>query len=471
MIIGASAFFHDASISVVNNNKILFASGSERFSKIKNDKYLCPELITHLSQYEPSRVVYYENPVMKKLRQIYSFQLSDIFLNPKHILKNMFHVNNIETCSHHESHAALAFHTSPYKTAAIMVIDAIGEFETITIWQGSPTGIVKLKSYYYPNSIGLLYSAFAKRLGLIPNKEEYIMMGMAGYGRPVYFEHIMNDFIVSSKNVHKGISDVYLKGCKKEDIACSVNEVARFCVMEIAREALKLTGEKNLCYGGGVALNCSVNSSLFDVFENVHINSNPGDAGSSLGCILAKTNKKINFTPYLGYNIRANIDPREVAQSILRNKAVGIAHGRAEFGPRALGNRSILADASSIKTKKIVNNIKGREQFRPLAPVVMQEYAEQYFECHNRQYPYMQFTVAAKDKALIPAAVHVDNTCRLQTVNYKQNPLLYSILYEYNKLTGIPVLINTSLNIKNRPLLNDYMDKQKFSSKYSLKVF
>jgi len=471
MVIGASAFFHDASLSVVDNNKILFASSSERFSKVKNDKNLAPELLEYLSCYKPEKVIYYENDILKKIRQLYSFQLDSIFLNPKNILKHTFNVNNIETSSHHESHAALAFYTSPYETAAIMVIDAIGEFETITIWKGSSSGLIKLKSYYYPNSIGLLYSAFTKRLGLIPNKEEYIMMGMAGYGRPIYFEQIMNDFIVSSKNVHKGICDNYLKKCKKEDIACSVNEVTRFCVMEIAREALKLTGEKNLCYGGGVALNCSVNSSLFNIFENIYINSNPGDAGSSLGCILAKTNKKINFTPYLGYNIKANINPKEVAQAIIKNKAAGIAHGKAEFSPRALGNRSILADARNIKTKELVNSIKGREQFRPLAPVVMEEYAEQYFECHGKQYPYMQFTVNVKDRNLIPAAVHIDNTCRLQTVNYKQNPLLYSILYEYNKLTGIPVLINTSLNIKNQPLLNDNIDKHKFSSKYSLKVF
>lgn len=466
-ILGISCFFHDAAAALVRDSNILFASSSERYSKIKNDKFLNVSLINEIKSLgEIGETYYYEFPFLKKIRNLYSLQLNDIFLNPK---KNLNY--DLKYTSHHESHAALAYYTSPYSTAAVVVIDSIGELETISIWKASSSGLLKLRSYYYPYSIGLLYSAFTKRLGYTPNKDEYIIMGMAGYGEPKYTEQIMNDFVVNFKNCHRGISDTYLKAAKKEDIACSIQEVTKQLVLQVMQEAKILTNETNLCYGGGVALNCSINTHIYSIFENIFINSNPGDAGSSLGCILAHLKKKIKFSPYLGHDIKANINPKEVAKELIKKKVVGIAHGKAEFGPRALGNRSILACSINKGIKTRVNYIKGREQFRPLAPVVLEEYAEEFFECKNKKYPFMQFAIKARDKKIIPAAVHIDGTSRIQTVNYKQNSLLYNIVYEYFKITGIPVLINTSLNIKDQPLLNDEFDKKNFKSKYNLKIF
>jgi carbamoyltransferase len=470
-ILGVSSFFHDAAVSVVRDGKVVFASSSERFSKIKNDKYLHKNLIDFINrEFKIDKVIYYENPLRKNLRQVYSLQLNNIVFSPKLELKKLFNCD-VSYASHHHSHAALAFYTSDFNSAAVIVIDAIGEFETVSIWKGVNNSLKKLKSYYYPISIGLLYSAFTKLLGFTPNKDEYIVMGLAGYGEPIYFEKIMNDFVYSFKNVHKGISSNYLKNAKKEDIAASINEVARYLVLDIARFAKQITNETNLCYGGGVALNCSINTSLYDIFENIFINPNPGDAGSSLGAILALQNKKINFSPYLGTDIKCKLNPREIALYLSKNNIAGIAHGRAEFSPRALGNRSILACPFKKNIKTQVNYIKGREQFRPLAPVILEEHAEDFFECENRKFPYMQFAIKAKDKKTIPAAVHVDGTSRVQTVSYKQNSNLYNILYEYKKITGIPVLINTSLNLRDQPLLNDEIDKLKFLSKYNLKVF
>lgn len=466
-LLGVSAFFHDAAVSVIGDNKILFASSSERFSKIKNDKNLNQTLLSHaFSLGEVAQSYYYEIPFLKKLRNLYSFQLNDIFLNPSKQLDLCLNYT-----SHHESHAALAFYTSPYKSSAVVVIDAIGELETISIWKAENNNLTKLRSYYYPYSIGLLYSAFTKRLGFVPNKDEYIVMGMAGYGEPKFVENIFNDFVVNFKNCHKGIPENYLKSAKKEDIACSIQDVVKTLVLQVMKEAKELTREDNLCYGGGVALNCNVNSHIFSIFKNIFINSNPGDAGSSLGCILAHTKQKIKFSPYLGYNIKDKIDPKTVVKEILKNKVVGIAHGRAEFGPRALGNRSLLACPFSRGIKNRVNYIKGREQFRPLAPVVLEEFADELFYTNGKKYPFMQFTLKAKDKKIIPGAVHVDGTSRVQTVNRLQNPTLYDILFEYYKITGIPALINTSLNIKDQPLLNDEFDKKSFNSKYNLKVF
>lgn len=470
-ILGISSFFHDAAVSVVRGDKILFASSSERFSKIKNDKNLDKCLTDFINkEFNIDKLIYYETPFLKNLRQIYSLQLNNIVFSPKLELEKIFNCE-VSYVGHHHSHAALAYYTSSFSSAAVIVIDAIGEFETISIWKGKDSSLKKLRSYYYPISIGLLYSAFTKLLGFTPNKDEYIVMGLAGYGKPIYFEKIMNDFVYSSKNVHKGISPCYLKNAKKEDIAASINEVTRFLVLDIARTAKQITKENNLCYGGGVALNCSINTSLFNIFENIYINPNPGDAGSSLGAILAHQNKKIPFSPYLGTNIKCNLNPKEIALYLSKNNIAGIAHGKAEFSPRALGNRSILACPYKKNIKTQVNYIKGREQFRPLAPVVMEEYAEQFFECKNKKFPYMQFAIKAKDRKAIPAAVHVDGTSRIQTVSYRQNPILYSILEEYKKITGIPILINTSLNIRDKPLLNSEIDKQEFSSKYNLKVY
>ena len=223
---------------------------------------------------------------------------------------------------------------------------------------------------------------------------------------------------------------------------------------------------------GGCALNCSANTLLWNVFDDIWIMPNPGDAGSSLGAALALRGSHIKWEgPYLGYDLGNEYPVEKIIESLITKKIAPVAAGRAEFGPRALGNRSILADPRDLSVKDKVNTIKQRELFRPFAPVVMEEYAEMFFEMPNgKPSPYMQYAVKCKTPSLIPAVVHKDGTSRVQTVNKNQNPGLYKVLEKWNQITGIPILLNTSLNIKGKPLLNDWQDIDNWNKMYNSRV-
>ena len=222
---------------------------------------------------------------------------------------------------------------------------------------------------------------------------------------------------------------------------------------------------------GGCALNCSANTLLWGVFDNVWIMQNPGDAGSSLGAAAALYEKHLNWNdPYLGYDLGGNYPVKEIIAELVKNKIAAVATGRAEYGPRALGNRSILADPRDPNIKDKVNQIKKRELFRPFAPVVLEEYADKWFDM-NFTSPYMQYAVKCLQPEKIPSVVHQDGTSRVQTVNRKQHPGLYEVLSNWHKITGIPILLNTSLNIKGQPLLNDEIDIKKWESVYGQKIF
>ena len=219
---------------------------------------------------------------------------------------------------------------------------------------------------------------------------------------------------------------------------------------------------------GGCALNCSANTKLYNLFDNIWIMPNPGDAGSSLGAAALVTRQHLVWdTAYLGYDIKKNYPEKQIIQSLLDGKVTPVACGKAEFGPRALGNRSILADPRDPKIKDKVNKIKNRELFRPFAPVVLEEHAQDWFEMPNSSSPYMQFAYRCKKPDLIPSVVHIDGTSRVQTINHKQNPGLYSTLKQWYSITGVPILLNTSLNIKNQPLLNDEKDLDNWNKNYS----
>lgn len=471
IVFGINETTHDAALSVLKDGEILFASHSERYSKIKNDWFLNDSIINDALTYGyPDVIAYYENPLLKRLRLFIRGGLG----GSKPFFKSVKSLNKIPVkyFNHHYSHAASGYFTSKFKNAVIVVLDSIGEFNTSSIWIGKHNSIKNIFKQNYPISFGLFYSAFTKLIGLEPNKEEYIMMGMAGYGNPERFYKKVNSYFPSISNqkynFHKGIYDwgEDITDQNKFDIAASVQRIYEQRMMEYMYFAYKITKCKNLVFMGGCALNCSANTLLWNIFDDIWIMPNPGDAGSSLGAACALYNDHVNWkNPYLGYNIKKDYQTDNILKELCEDKIAAVAYGRSEFGPRALGNRSILADPRDPNIKDKVNKIKNREMFRPFAPVIMEEYCREWFNMKFES-PYMQYAVTCKKPELIPSVVHVDGTSRVQTVNKKQNKELYNLLFKWNEISGIPILLNTSLNIKNEPLLNDESDILNWVDKY-----
>jgi carbamoyltransferase len=386
-------------------------------------------------------------------------------------------LNNIKrkNIRHHHSHAAAGYYTSTFKSAAIVVIDAIGEWDTTSIWVGNDDKITCIEKHRYPFSFGLFYSAFTKLLGLKPNEEEYILMGMAAFGDPKkYYKQVSEYFPSIGKqkyNFHMGIHDWIIKEEDKFDIAAAVQKVYELRLIEFMRYVKKITGNSNLVFMGGCALNCAANTALWNIFDDIWIMPNPGDAGSSLGAAAALYGKHLNWkNPYLGQTIDNDYDIDKIIQTLLVDKVVPIASGRAEFGPRALGNRSLLADPRDPHIKDIVNKIKKREPFRPFAPIVLEEYAHEWFDMPTGSTPYMQYAIRCKRPNVIPSVVHADGTSRVQTLSYNNNNKLYTLLKEWHRITDVPVLLNTSLNIKGQPLINDENDILDWNSKYGYNI-
>ena len=479
---GISANSHDAALAVFIDNNLTFASHSERFSRIKNDPDLHESLIEYAYQFgKPDKVIWYENPWLKSLRQ---YQAGQGFINnsPRKYLKNYGINVSVKTVNHHHSHAAAGFYTSGFDKAVIVVIDAIGEFDTITFWTGEDNKLKKIYSQKYPHSLGLWYSAMTQRIGLKPNEEEYILMGMAAYGTSKKLaSRISNDFILDydnytfKHNLHRGCLD-WAPDLKEDDIfdiAAGTQRIYEELFKKILYQAKHLTGCDNLVLMGGCALNCSANSAAFGLFENVWIMPNPGDAGSAVGAVLAERKQHIQWTDaYLGYNIESKTMPNDIVAYLIQNKICGVAQGKAEYGPRALGHRSLLADPRGNDVKDKVNEIKQRQKFRPFAPVILEEYADQYFELRGKaeHHRYMQFTSKCRFPDLFPAIIHVDGTSRVQTVP-KNNSNIRQLLELWHSKTQCPMLLNTSLNIKGEPMVNSREDAERFEKHYNLKVF
>lgn len=456
---------HDAALSVIRDSKILFAAHAERYNKVKNSFDIPIDLINEALEFgNPSRIGYFEKRHKKTFRRMLYGGLNGEYSSLYR--KNFQQLAEIpETqISHHLSHAAAGHYTSGFLDSVIVVVDAIGEFETATIWQGDGKYIKKLFSIKYPVSFGLFYSAFTHLVGLEPGKEEYILMGMAGFGDHKRFsakvESYFPSFLYQPINMHKGISNWGKIDGEQEryDIAAAAQHVYEKRILELMELASKLSSSRNLVFMGGCALNCKANSLLSKFWERIWIMPNPGDAGSSLGAAAAVYGNYLDWDgPYLGKNIGSKYPSLAIVEEILNNSIVAVASGRAEFGPRALGNRSILADPRKQKNKDLVNLVKKREKFRPFAPVVMEEHASEWFEMDSPS-PYMQFAVKCLKPDAIPAVVHIDGTSRVQTVSKREHPGLYETLKVWKQKTGIPILLNTSLNIKNQPLLNDLKD-------------
>lgn len=480
IIWGINALSHDSSLSVLKNNEIVFASSSERFSKIKNDRYLNQKIINYALEFGgyPEKIVISEKEYLKNIRKFLFGQKINQSIK-SHI--NQFNLDTkIESVYHHEAHAAAGYFTSNYSSATILIIDAIGEWDTISIWKGEGNKIKKIYSQIYPNSIGLFYSAMTQRIGLKPNEEEYILMALASYGDPQRFKgQIINDFFDScidriklKKNLHKGC--LWWKPELKEkdfpDIAAATQSIYEDFLTNILFLCKTKNNSDNLIFGGGCALNCSANHILYHFYDNIHIFFNPGDSGNSVGAILANQKKFINCdSPFLGYDINKKIRIISVINELDANKICGVAKGKAEFGPRALGNRSLFGDPRDPEIINKLNLIKQRQSYRPFAISILKEFSNKYFKMFNDQSQYMQYTYKSEDINL-QHLLHHDKTSRIQTVN-KNNSFLYNLLIEWYKKTGLPYLINTSLNIKGQPIINDEKDVKDFENKYNIKVF
>lgn len=491
-ILGFSAGFHDAAISIINwHGDVLFAGHSERYSKEKNDPDISTGLLVDIEQYGYiDTIAYYERPWLKQLRQLYSGQgLEWNKIRLRQIAESQLGFSMVEGArnlvnfNHHLSHAAAGFQTSPFTDATVVVIDAVGEFDTVTIWDAryDKNGFAKYKRLWtrrYPHSIGLFYSAATKQAGLKPMEEEYILMGMSAYGNkvlPKYRDLIVDDeFQIKFKhNLHSGIpfdDDVEAP----ENIAHSAQYITETLINYVMQRAWEIGDSENLVYMGGVALNCAANSQLAPLFDNIWIMPNPGDAGSSLGAAALALGKRINWTtPYLGHNIPGEYPVAKLLDELLATRIVGVASGRAEFGPRALGNRSLLADPRGDDIKDLVNEIKRRQKFRPFAPVILEEQVDLYFDMPLgwSTSPYMQIVAQCKYPHLFPAIIHADGTSRVQTVPKDSDSGIRQLLERWFVLTGCPMLLNTSLNIRGEPMVNDVHDAQRFEKTYGIKVF
>jgi len=471
---GVSAGTHDASLAVVKDNNILFASNSERYSGVKNDPDLCQSLINDALEFgEPDTIYWYENPHKKALRKLIAGQ-SNIWSSPKKYLKKYNISGKIIIGNHHESHAFAGFATSTFNKSAALVIDAVGEFTTTSISSFSNiSGNITNKTLYkkrYPHSLGLFYTAITSRVGLKPNEDEYILMGMSAYGKPLYVNE-MRKLLECGYNFHQGCKNL-LPDADHFDLASSAQQIYEEEFIKLLYKTKELTGEDNLVIMGGCALNCLANRHAKKLFDNVWIMPNPSDAGSSIGAIASKEKKMLEWNnPYLGKNIDGEYPVDEAIDELIRNKIVGIANGRAEFGPRALGNRSLLADPTGKEMKELVNKIKKRQEFRPFAPVILQSEVHNYFHVDEGfESPYMQYVVMAKDPEKFPAITHYDGTSRVQTVTKEQHDGLWRLLTKYHEKTGIPMLLNTSLNIKGYPIANTKVDAELFEEVYGVKI-
>ena len=335
IIWGISALSHDASVTVIINNKIVFGAHAERFTRIKNDKNLNQELIDEALKFgTPDKIVWYENPCLKNLRLLMTGEFVHTgFSRPQKYIRQFLPNAKLTYSTHHKSHIAAAFYTSGFENAIGVCVDAIGEFDTISIWDCSGTQLKKLKSVKYPSSLGLFYSAITQYVGLKPNEEEYILMGMAAYGDKHRFFSKLIDLCYDPDtgkpiiNFHKGFRDISFVNVENPqdvyDLAAAAQLIVELKLMQVFNEALDLCMHKNIVFCGGVALNCVANSKLVSMldFENFWILPNPGDSGSSLGAALSAINNQVEFkNAYLGHNVVNSLDHAAILDELIHRQ-------------------------------------------------------------------------------------------------------------------------------------------------------
>jgi carbamoyltransferase len=553
-LLGLSAHYHDSAAVLLEDGAIVAAAQEERFTRIKHDASLPRHAIAYcLSQAggPPDAVVYYEKPLQKFERilrtafavapgglRAFAAAVPDwvrhklwIPLEIENALRAHGHdvAGRIFFASHHESHAAAAFYPSPFRRAAVLTLDGVGEWSTATLGRGNGSSLELLAELRFPHSLGLLYSAFTHYCGFRVNSGEYKLMGLAPYGEPRYRDLILEKLIdlrddgsfrlrlehfgyLHGERMTNARFDALFGGPPRRptdevtqrhcDIARSIQLATEEIVLRIARHLHGLTGEENLCLAGGVALNCVANGRLLreGPFKRLWVQPASGDAGGALGAALAyhyaqpgavrtaDDRRDAMRGAFLGpeypeSEIAAALAARglpaerlpdsaalarRIAERVAAGKVVGVLQGRAEFGPRALGARSILGDARSPRMQSVLNlKIKFRESFRPFAPIVLAERAAELFDIAAPS-PYMLLTMPVRCartspqgatmaerlreiRSAIPAVTHVDGSARVQTVDATENPFLHSVLREFEALTGCPAMINTSFNVRGEP--------------------
>jgi len=477
--------------------------------------------------------LFLKDTLIKELLEIQMLRSNKHFTRKEKRLVKENIASKIRFSEHHLSHAGSAFYPSPFNEAAVLTIDGVGEWTTTSIAYGKESSLEILEELHFPHSLGLLYSAFTYYSGFKVNSGEYKLMGLAPYGEPVYASKI-KEFLVDIKNdgsFHLDMSYFnYSVGLtmtnekfhnlfggeprtpesvitqREMDLAASIQEVTNDIVIGLAKRAKEITGSSNLCLAGGVALNCVSNGKLLEegIFDDIWIQPAAGDSGGSLGAsfvayyedIKIKTKKNtdedgmngsylgpsytkeesISFLDSVGatYTILDEETLLDTVSSLLSmENVIGWHQGRMEFGPRSLGNRSILGDPRSEKMQEIMNiKIKKRESFRPFAPSVLEDHCNEWFELTDKS-PYMLFVKSvqknkrlAKEsvirkgldkiknkRSIIPAVTHVDYSARIQTVNKNTNPRYYKLIEKFNKKTGCPILINTSFNVRGEPIV------------------
>ena len=538
--LGISCYYHDSAACILKDGRVIAAVEEERFSRKKfDDEYPIFAIDWCLKEAginseQIDSIAFYDKPILKFERLLDNYiavaprgLFSFLDVIPKWIHKRLWlkseikkHLKNfsgeIIFPEHHLSHAAHAFYTSNFDESAILTIDGVGEWTTTSFGIATNNEIKLLNDIRWPHSLGLFYSAFTYFLGFKVNEGEYKLMGLSSYGEPIYSDLILENLIdvKNDGSIHLNMkyfaftydkvmtnqkfSDLFgipnrVGNEKMEkihfDIAASAQKVLEEVLLKMANHIYQKTNLKNLCLGGGVALNGVANYRLLkeSPFEHIHIPPSPGDAGSAIGCAqylyyIHQKNKRINNSSfrinasenvflgpsYSNEMIKTFLDSKNIeyesldrvellsktAKLISEGNIVGWYQGKMEWGPRALGNRSILADPRNENMKSILNEkIKHRESFRPFAPSILEDFTSEYFDIDISS-PYMLFVAPVKKPEKIPAVTHVDGTGRLQTISKEFNSLYHDLISEFYKITGIPVLINTSMNVMGEPIVN-----------------
>jgi carbamoyltransferase len=537
--LGISCYYHDSAAAILKDGSVVAAVEEERFSRKKFDDDFPKMAInwclkeTGITPEQIDSIAFYDKPVLKFERLLDNYMAvaprglySFLDVIPKWLHKRLWIKEEIKKHlqgfqgdiifpEHHMSHAAHTFFTSPFDEAAILTVDGVGEWSTTSFGSAENTSIKLTNDIRWPHSIGMFYSAFTYFLGFKVNEGEYKLMGLSSYGKPKYYDLILNE-ILDVKNdgslhlnlkyfaftydkvmTNQKFAELFDIPPRKEDskaeqihydIGASAQKVLEEIMLRMANHVHKKTGMKNLCLGGGVALNGVANYRILKEgpFENVHIPPSPGDGGSAIGCAQysyfchAKNKRRIEHNveriqnniyvgpSYSNDEIKSFLDTNKIqykflatdlllkttAKLISEGNIVGWFQGKMEWGPRTLGNRSILADPRDPKMKDILNEkIKHRELFRPFAPSILEEYVSEYFELDIPS-PYMLLVAKIKKPEKIPAVTHVDGTGRLQTVSKHVNSLYHSLINEFYKITDVPVVINTSMNVRGEPIVN-----------------
>ncbi len=557
-ILGISAFYHDSAACLVRDGVLLAAAQEERFTRRKHDlsyprnaiEYVLKE--AGITAAELDYVTFYEKPLIKFERILETYLQfapkgieSFIKAVPLWVKKKLWMKDYLRRelgfegemlfLDHHESHAASAFFPSPFREAAFITVDGVGEWTTSSYGVGRGNHIDILREIHFPHSLGLLYSAFTYYTGFKVNSGEYKVMGLAPYGEPKYVDAILSELMDLKEDGSFKMNMDYFDYCaglkmtsrkfdklfggpprrpeselaqRDMDLARSVQDVTEEVMLRMARHVQKETGTKYLCLAGGCALNCVANGKILrsGIFDDIWIQPAAGDAGGALGAALftwyeylgsertADDKNDHQRASYLGpafgadeildyletnsipYKRLPTADvPSAIAELVGSEKVVGWFNGRMEFGPRALGSRSIVGDARSPQMQRTMNlKIKYRESFRPFAPTVLADHADQYFEI-DRESPYMLLVADVREnirrqmtdeerswfglrklnvvRSSIPAVTHVDYSARLQTVSREDNQAYYDMIDAFRQKTGCAVVINTSFNVRGEPIV------------------